>query len=402
MRDRRPSIRWLFVLAGGAALGVAGTYQFVWSSIRPELGARLVASEASLGTVFTVYVVAQTLSQFPAGWFRDRYGPRFPMAAGAILLAAGYAGTGVATAIWQVYLAYVLGGIGVGAVYTVAVNTPVKWFTDHRGLATGVVTMAFGGVSVLFIPTVREGLTTAFSRTLLAMAAVTGGVALLAAVVVRDPEYVADGDTDTGETPSTAGDPVEDAHSWRETLRTWQFWLLYAMLIVVNGVGLMLIGKAVAFTQQYGLPATVATVAASTVALSDSAGIVTVGGLSDRLGRERTIAATVTVCGIAIAAAVWAGEAGRGWLFVGLLGVAAFFRSPVFSITPALVGDYYGQARSSENYALLYTAKVWGGIGGGVAASALIAAVGWSTAFLLGAVAMSGVGLLSGLLVPVE
>jgi len=396
MRDRLPSTRWLYVLAGAGALGVAGTYQFVWSSIRPELGARLVATEASLGTVFTVYVVAQTLSQFPAGWFRDRYGPRVPMAVGALLLAAGYAGTALAGAIWQVYLAYAVGGIGVGAVYTVAVNTPVKWFTDYRGLATGAVTMAFGGVSVLFIPAVRGGLTSDFTGTLLTTAAVTGVVALAAAAVLRDPDQSSDGES---------GDDVSapaDAYTWRETLRTWQFWLLYAMLVVVNGVGLMLIGKAVAFAEQYGLPAAVATVAASAVALSDSAGIVTIGGLSDRLGRERTIAATVTVCGVAIAAAVWAGEAGHGWLFVGLLGAAAFFRSPVFSVTPALVGDYYGQARSSQNYALLYTAKVWGGIGGGVVASALIATIGWSSSFLLGAVGMSGVGLLTGLLRPVE
>jgi len=397
MRDRLPSIRWLYVLAGASALGVAGTYQFVWSSIRPELGARLVASEASLGTVFTVYVVAQTLSQFPAGWFRDRYGPRVPMAVGALLLAAGYAGTALAGVIWQVYLAYAVGGIGVGAVYTVAVNTPVKWFTDYRGLATGAVTMAFGGVSVLFIPAVRDGLTTDFTGTLLTTAAVTGVVALAAAAALRDPDRSTDGEQSTSDSA-----PGTDAYTWRETLRTWQFWVLYAMLVVVNGVGLMLIGKAVAFTQQYGLPAAVATVAASAVALSDSAGIVTIGGLSDRLGRERTIAATVTVCGIAIAAAVWAGEAGHGWLFVGLLGAAAFFRSPVFSVTPALVGDYYGQARSSQNYALLYTAKVWGGIGGGVVASALIATVGWSNSFLLGAVGMSAVGLLSGLLRPVD
>ncbi|MFB6136418.1 MAG: MFS transporter [Halobacteriaceae archaeon] len=412
MRDRLPSARWLFVAVAAAAMGAAGTYQFVWSSIRPALGQQVGASEAALGTVFTVYVVAQTLSQFPAGRFRDRHGPRLPIAAGAVLLAVGYVGTGLATAVWQAYLFYAVGGVGAGAVYTVAVNTPVKWFTDRRGLATGAVTMAYGGVSVLFIPYVRGGLAADFGGTLAVVAAVTGGVSLLGAAVLRDPDRDAaaadggsesgdgDGDGDGDERGATGSDGA--AYGWRETVRTWQFWVLYAMFVVVNGVGLMLIGKAVAFAEQFGLSAAVATGAASVVALSDSAGIVTVGGLSDRLGRERTVAATVSLCGVAVAAAVWAGAAGRGPLFVALLGAAAFFRSPVFSVVPALVGEYYGAARSSENYALLYTAKVWGGVVGGVAASLLIAAVGWSTAFLLGAAAMTGVGLLSGLLRPVE
>ncbi|MFB6165935.1 MAG: MFS transporter [Haloarculaceae archaeon] len=423
MRDRLPSRRWHYVVAAAAAMGVAGTYQFVWSSIRLELGARLVASEASLGTVFTVFVVAQTLSQFPAGRFRDRNGPRLPMAVGALLLAVGYGGTAVATEIWQVYVAYAVGGVGAGAVYTVAVNTPIKWFTDRRGLATGVVTMAYGGVSVLFIPVVRGGLAADFTATLLATAAVTTGVALVAAIVLRDPERESDGETAT--TPSTADGtndgtdgPEEDetnspetngadiadegGHTWRETIRTWQFWVLYALMVVVHAVGLMIIGKAVDFADQFGLPAAVVTAAASVLALSDSLGIVVIGGLSDRLGRERTVAATVTISGVAIAATVWAGNAGRGLLFVGLLGAAAFFRSPVFSVLPALVGDYYGRAHSSQNNALLYTAKVWGGIGGGVAASLLISAVGWSTAFLIGAAAMSGVGLFTLSLRPVE
>ncbi|MFB6119823.1 MAG: MFS transporter [Halobacteriaceae archaeon] len=174
------------------------------------------------------------------------------------------------------------------------------------------------------------------------------------------------------------------------------------MLVVVNGVGLMLIGKAVAFVEQFGFPAALATAAASVVALADAAGILTVGGLSDRLGRERTVAASVTVCGLVLAAAVPLGEAGRGVPFVAALGAAAFFRSPVFSVVPALVGEYYGPSRSSENYALLYTAKVWGGVGGGVVASGLIADVGWESTFLLGAAAMTAVGLLAGLLRPVE
>jgi len=396
MRERLRS-PWLLVGVAALAMGAAGTYQFVWSSIRPGLAAQVGASETSLGTVFTIYVIAQTVSQFPAGRFRDRHGPRLPMLVGAALLAAGYVGTGLATETTTVYLAYGAGGAGAGVVYTVAVNTPVKWFTERRGLATGVVTLMYSGLSVLFIPFVRGGVETDFEATLLAVGAATGLAALLGALVLRDPERATDGG-DSDPDPEAA----DRAHGWRTAVRTWQFWVLYVMLVAVNGVGLMLIGKAVAFVEQFGFPGALATAAASVVALSDAAGILTIGGASDRLGRERTLAASVTVCGVVLAAAVPLGEMGYGVAFVGALGAAAFFRSPVFSVVPALVGEYYGQARSSENYALLYTAKVWGGVGGGVVASGLIADVGWEATFLLGAAAMTGVGLLAGLLRPVE
>jgi len=394
MASRERLVKWALLLVAAAAMGALGSYQFVWSSIRPALGTRLGMNEWLLGSVFTVWVVCQTLSQFPAGWIRDRYGPRLPMAVATVFIAAGYLGTGYSSEPWQVFLSYGLGGIGAGAGYTVAINTPVKWFSDRRGLATGIVTMAYGGVSVLFIPYVRAGLAGDFAGTLTMLAGTTGGAVLLGVFVLRDPK---DDDEDTGGAPETA-----TAYGWREAIRTWQFWLLYVMLVVVNGVGLMLIGKAVSATQHYGLAAVVVTATASAVAISDSAGIVTVGGLSDRFGRVRTLAATITLSGLAIVVTVWAGLAERGLLFVAFLGAAAFFRSPVFSITPALVGEYYGTARSSENYAALYTAKVWGGVGGGFLASVLIATVGWSSVFVGGGLALIAVGLLTTRLEPVD
>ena len=88
--------RWVLVAVAALAMGLVGTYQFVWSSVRLPLGAHLGAPETALGTVFTVFLVFQAVSQFPAGWVRDRFGPRIPLLAGAPLVAVGYAWAGVA------------------------------------------------------------------------------------------------------------------------------------------------------------------------------------------------------------------------------------------------------------------------------------------------------------------
>ncbi len=404
MAETRSRVTLIAVAA--LAIGAAGTYQFVWSSLRLPLGSSLGASEASLGTVFTVFLVFQSLSQFPVGWVRDRYGPRVPLLVGAPLLAAGYAGTAFAGSLPVVYASYAVGGVGCGAVYTVAVNTPVKWFTERRGLATGVVTMSYSGVSFLLIPVVRRGVEGALAGTLLALGAGVGSVGLLAAAVVRDPpegvvDTADDGSaTDGGET--TTGDETVAATGWRETVRTWQFWLLYAVMIVVNGVGLMLIGKVVAYADALGLPGAVATAGASVVAFADAAGIVTVGGLSDRYGRVRTLSVSLVCAGLALLAATVAGDAGAAWVFAALVGLAALFRSPTFAVFPTLVGEYYGAARSSENYALLYTGKVWGSVFGGTVASLLVVSVGWSTSFRLAAVVLAVAGVATGLLRPPE
>ncbi|MEF8851637.1 MAG: MFS transporter [Haloarculaceae archaeon] len=408
MDDQRlPFSRWWLVAVAAALMGAIGTYQFVWSSVRGPLGGQVGASETALGTVFTVFLVFQALSQFPAGWVRDRWGPRVPLLVAVPLLAVGYVWTGRADALTSVYVAYALGGIGSGIAYTVAVNTAVKWFTERRGLATGVVTMTYAGLSFLLIPAVRRGLADSFETTLTLLGAGLAAVALVGVVVLSDPPRSADAaGTDGGDTTDDAdgGGRLADerVYEWRETVRTWQFWLLYGVFVVVNGAGLMLIGKVVTYAEALALPAAVATAGASAVAVADALGIAVIGGLSDRLGRERTVAASLVLAGVSLAATVPLGQRGAAWAFVALAGAAALFRSPAFSVFPTLVGEYYGRARSSENYALVYTAKIPGSVFGGTVASGLVVSLGWTDSFLLAAAALSVAGLATAFLRPPE
>ncbi len=424
--------RWAFVAVGAAIMGGAGTYQFVWSSLSAAVGTRISASTTALGTVFTLFVITQTLVQLPAGSVRDRYGPRKLLVAAAALMTAGYVGLGVAPTLPVAYASYAIGGAGAGIAYTVAVNTPVKWFDEYRGLATGIVSMAYGGVSFVVIPLVRGSIDAAFTRTLLVLGVAVGVVSLLAAGLLRDPtsvsgpaagvdaETAADSggagdssglgdpeDLDGSNDPDGAGNPgasdnATDAVGWRTAARTWQFWVFYGVLVIVNGVGLMLIGQSVGFTTGLGLSAAAATTVASSIALADGAGLLVLAGLSDRLGEERTAGASLVLCGLTLAGAVASGTRGHTSLFVAFVAAAAFFRSPVFAIFPSLVGRYYGEARSSENYAAIYTAKVPGGVFGGTVTGALIAALGWSTAFYVGAVLVVGAGLSAFALRPVS
>ena len=117
------------------------------------------------------------------------------------------------------------------------------------------------------------------------------------------------------------------------------------------------------------------------------------GGLSDRLGSIRTVGSSLLLSAIGIAGAVVSGSSGIAPVFIICVAVAGFFRSPVFAIFPTLIGEYYGRKYSSENYATLYTAKLWGSLFAGSVASILITRVGWSISFLIGAILMGLAGL---------
>jgi OFA family oxalate/formate antiporter-like MFS transporter len=108
--------------------------------------------------------------------------------------------------------------------------------------------------------------------------------------------------------------------------------------------------------------------------------------VSDRVDRENAMAAAFTLCGLGLFAVVFFGLQGISAAFVAAVFVATFFWSPQYTLFPSVVGDYYGEAHSSANYALLYSGKMWGGVFGGTVTGALATTIGWSTTFVIGGV----------------
>jgi OFA family oxalate/formate antiporter-like MFS transporter len=383
---------WVYVIAAVLTVGTAGIYQFSWPAIRGALGTQASASGTALGTIFSVMIVAQTLTAFPAGWVRDRYGPHVPFLVAAPLLFCGFVGAAFVPTLPALFLWFALGGAGVGVAYDIAINTPSRWFVSRRGMATGAVSMSFSVTSFLLIPFIKRSVDTDFSTTLFVLGVASGVTALVAALVIRDPGEGGSTGGGSGDSPdgspddSTGDSPADGADvTWRAMVGTRRFWILYAVFAVVNGVGLMLIEKVVVYATHLGLSATAATFAASLVALGQATGVIVIGTASDRLGRVRSLGGSLVCCAVALTAMVVVGGMEAQWAFVALAGVSMFFRSPSFSILPGLVGEYYGEEYSSENYAVMLTAKLWGGIYGGLGTSLLVAEIGWSPTFLLGA-----------------
>jgi OFA family oxalate/formate antiporter-like MFS transporter len=382
--------RWWLVVVAAFAMGVVSPYQYVWSSIEGPLARDLAIPLPELGLVFTLFVIFQAGSQFPVGWWRDRHGPRVLTGIAAVLAGGSYVGLAYATSVWQLYVLYSLGAIGVGIVYTVAVNTALKWFPDRRGLTTGVGTMAFAGGAALFVPYVRANSAVgAYDDVLRNMGLLIGVVVLGAAFVLRDPPTGWRGGG-TGEEPDGAstdgGREGSGDYTWRETVGTWQFWLMYAMFVAVSGAGLMVTAKVVSFAQAMELTESTATLSATVLPVAAGVGRLVMGDLSDRFDRRWTMAVSFVVCGLGVGGIVLGAQAGSVVVFVGSVVVSVFFWSPQYTLFPSLVGEYYGTTHSSSNYALLYSGKMWGGVFGGAVAGWLVTVTDWPTAFGVGAV----------------
>jgi OFA family oxalate/formate antiporter-like MFS transporter len=383
--------RWWQIAAAAGMMAAVSPYQYVWSSISPALSEGLDIALPALGAVFSFYVVFQSLSQFPAGKWRDSRGPGALTFLAALLAGGGYIGLAYATSLWQLYLLYSLGAIGVGIVYTVAVNTAVKWFPDRTGLTTGVGTMAFAAGSALVVPYVRANATVAaYGDVLRNIGIGILVVTLVGSFLLRDPptdwldRHGDDGDGDGGNGDDLAASIRGRNYSSREMLSTWQFWLLYAMFVAMAGADLLVIANVVRFAENFGLAALVATLSATLLPVAAGVSRLILGEATDRFDRKRVMAGSFLLAGLFRIGLIGAGQTGNGAVFVAFVLGAMFFSSPLFVYFPSLLTDYYGAANSSGNYAVLYTAKVGGGVFAGTVAGYLVAALGWTPTFAIG------------------
>jgi OFA family oxalate/formate antiporter-like MFS transporter len=217
-----------------------------------------------------------------------------------------------------------------------------------------------------------------------------------------DAEAEVEVDGGTGKDPDADVAPGtnQNQYTWREMVRTWQFWVMYFMFFAVSAAGLMITARAILYAEESGLTAGMATLAATLLPIGSAGGRLVVGGLSDRFDRERITAVSFLVCGLATIAVVAFAGLGDGSGYVVDERVAVFFWSSQFSLFPSLVGDYYGSAHSSTNYSLVYSGKMWGGVFGGGVVGWLIGIVGWDATFLLGGGLAMAAGLAGLLLRP--
>src|SRR5262249_22307210 len=151
------------------------------------------------------------------GWLIDKMGPRLFITAAGILCGVGWTAMGYASTLSQLYVFYVLAGIGAAFVYSSCVGSAVKWFANRRGLAAGIIAAGFGGGTALFVPVINSLIgSRGYQYAFLFTGILQGVVITIVAQVLRHPG------PDFKPAPATAVKAVSRARRNSESFTTVQ------------------------------------------------------------------------------------------------------------------------------------------------------------------------------------
>jgi OFA family oxalate/formate antiporter-like MFS transporter len=278
---------------------------------------------------------------------------------GSVLVAAAWALSSVADSLTQLYAGAVLGGIGTGCVYGTCVGNALKWFPGRRGLAAGITAAGFGAGAAITVGPIKamidaSGYETAFMH----FGLIQGGIVFVMAWLLLVPPAPLAG---------AAVKVNQTAHGYTpmEVLRSPVFYVMYVMFVLVAAGGLTMaasiapiaadlkISKLPVALFGYVLPAAVFAVQLQRIC--DGVGRPFFGWLSDKIGRENTMALAFFTGAGALFALRELGAAPVVFVLVTALYFGVY--GEIFSLFPATSGDTFGSKYATSNAGMLYTAK---------------------------------------------
>ena len=391
--------RRIQLAASVLAMVMIANLQYAWTlfvkPIQEACGWKL--SEIQWG--FTLFIIFETWVMPMEGWLIDRMGPRIFLTVAGVLCGVGWTALGLARELWQLYLFYAIAGVGAAFVYSGSIATALKWFPDRRGLASGIIAAGFGSGSALFIPLIAYLIrTTDYRFAFLSTGVLQGAVIVLAAQVLRNPGPAPAVDAQAAAAAAPAPSAVrrsrEQFNTW-EMLRTPHFYLMYAMFVMMGVGGLLFTAQAAPVAREWGISMSALTLALSLDRISNGAGRVFWGWISDRLGRETTMALAFGLQALSLLSVLYLGRL-SGVFFAVSLVLTFFTWGEIFALFPSATGDYFGTRHAASNYSFLYSAKgVASIIGGGVAAMLFERFGSWSAAIYGSAALAFAAGLLA-------
>jgi OFA family oxalate/formate antiporter-like MFS transporter len=371
--------RWFQLVASLITMIMIANLQYAWTLFVSPIQADTHWKLSDIQFAFTLFILFQTWVQPLDGWFIDRLGPRGFISAAGLLCGLGWAGMAYATTLPMLYALYCAAGAGAALVYSGSIGSALKWFTEHRGLAAGIMAAGFGGGTALFIPFINSAIQAHGYRTVFIATGIFQGLVIIAvAQFLRHPP--AEAATPVA-APATGVSRVRRQFTTFEMLATPRFYVLYAMFVMMATGGLLVTANAGPISKSWGFSASVLALAATLSPLANAASRIFWGWASDGIGRETAMIIAFSANAVSLVLVLLLGQISGGW-FAFTVVLVYFTWGEIYSLFPPTAADYFGTRCATENYAVLYTAKGTASIIGGWVGALLFEQFGsWSVGF---------------------
>jgi MFS family permease len=289
---------WVVVAVAFVTMAIGVNVRTGFSLLFPPILAEFGWNRGDTAGAFSVGFVTSAALAPPLGYAMDRWGPRWVVPVGSLLVSVGLVLATYTTRPWHLYLT--LGVLVVGSTviltYTGHAMFLPHWFVRRRGLAIGIAFSGVGVGSILIFPWMQSIIVAAGWRQACWMLAVLMLVVVLPLNLLlqrRRPEELGllpDGDGRIAPARSTPGAPARApaAENWpfRRAMLSAPFWWLVVADFAAMVAWYTVQVHQTKYLTEIGISPTAAAFALGLVGLMSIAGQIGLGHFADRVSTE--------------------------------------------------------------------------------------------------------------------
>lgn len=380
--SRIASNRWTSAIVPALLIHIPIGTVYCWSVFKQLIADQMGASPAAVEWAFSLAIFFLGMSAAFAGPMVEKDIKRSSLIA-MVCFVVGFAGTGVSIAMGflpGVFICYgAIMGVGLGVGYLTPVKNLMLWFSDNKGLATGIAVAGFGLAKAIASPLMEFLITTVGLVNMFYILAVVYAVMMfIGFLCIKRPEgWVYD--------PATS-------HVKRTTiLKKPVFWGIWIAFYINITCGLALISQekdilhdVLQVMPQYaGLDEDALSVAIAGIigvvlavdAVFNAAGRLGFSTLSDHLKRRETVYQIIFIMSIAACALqIVTGSIANAtlWLILAMLFLVNAGYGGGFSTLPVLLDQHFGTKTVSTTHGLTLSAWAFAGLSGNQLASFIV------------------------------
>ena len=309
--DPIPFYGWWIVAAGTAVLFVTSGIGFYGHGVILDPLRTLHGwSKATVSSAITLYFLTAGIMGMAMGRQIDKYGPKWVLILGSVVICAGFFFLGYIRTVWQLYVLYFIMAIGFSCTSLVPVNTLItNWFIQKRGFAMSLTNTGLSAGGIVLVPFASFIISHWGLRASLPVLGVIYGFVVIAATsfIKQRPSDL--NQFPDGELPQTSSADKDTSASINSAqLRVWTrsraihtvpFWsIVIAFLLALAGQIAFLVHQ-VSFLSHY-LGVSGAATAVSITAGASIVGRLCLGTIVDRCDKRHVIMVCFLIQGLAM------------------------------------------------------------------------------------------------------
>lgn len=343
---------------------------YCWSTVKERIAYQIGVSQFAAGWAFSLAIFFLGMSAAFAGRFVEKDIHKSSLIS-CLCFTVGMIGTGMVVkfmtgipALIGVYLFYgVIMGIGLGIGYLSPVKTLMLWFSENKGLATGISIMGFGLAKAIATPIMQilqDNI--GIGNTFVVSGEAYFCLMFIGHLLLKKPNG-------WKETTKDIKESILDIFRNKEFVGIW------LMFYINIHCGLMIISyeKQIlnsAFAISVALPTLVVLIPSLSAAFN-ALGRIGYSTLSDKLKQRNTVYKIIFGSSILLSMVAYVSEAAIGAYNVGLSAIVIAFLLVInagygggFSTLPALLSERFGMQKISQIHGLALSAWAVAGLTG--------------------------------------